>query len=209
LTILAGAGSGIEKPADLKGKKLAVSSLTSLTGWLAVEFSRLQGWGPKGMELVQTGQLSASIAALAVHNIDALSIDVSTALFMERQGKGKLVLKYGDYITDFHQYVISATNKLIAERPEDVRGFLRGWFETIAFMAANKDTAVAIAADVQHVDPDIAAETYDVMMRTFSRDGRFQPKALATLRRSFVDLGLVDTEPEMSRLYTEAYLPQQ
>ena len=209
LTILAGAGSGIEKPADLKGKKLAVSSITSLTGWLAAEFSRLQGWGPKGMELVQTGQLSASVAALAVHNIDALSIDVSTALFMERQGKGKLVVKYGDYISDFHQYVISATSKLIAERPDAVRGFLKGWFETIALMAANKNSAVVIAADVQHVDPDIAAETYGVMMPTFSRDGRFQPKALATLRRSFVELGLVDTEPEMSKLYTEAYLPPQ
>jgi ABC-type nitrate/sulfonate/bicarbonate transport system substrate-binding protein len=209
LTILAGVGSSLEKPADLKGKKLAVSSITSLTGWLAAEFSRLQGWGPKGMELVQTGQLSASVAALAVHNIDALSIDVSTALFMERQGRGKLVVKYGDYIADFHQYVISATNKLSAERPAVVRAFLKGWFETIAFMAANKEKAVIIAADVQHVDPDIAAATYAVMMPTFSRDGRFQPKALATLRRSFVELGIVDTEPEMSKLYSEAYLPPQ
>jgi NitT/TauT family transport system substrate-binding protein len=209
LTIFAGAGSGIEKPADLKGKKLSVSSITSLTGWLAAEFSRLQGWGPKGMELVQTGQVSASIAALAVHNIDALSIDVGTALFMQRQGKGRLMVKYGDYITDFHQYVISATNELIAERPDAVRGFLKGWFATIDFMAANKDNAVAIAADVQHVDPDIAAETYEVMMRTFSRDGRFQPKALATLRRSFVELGLAETEPDMAKLYTEAYLPQR
>jgi ABC-type nitrate/sulfonate/bicarbonate transport system substrate-binding protein len=209
LTILAGVGSGIEKPADLKGKKLAVSSITSLTGWLAAEFSRLEGWGPNGIELVQTGQLSASVAALAVHNIDAISIDVSTALFMERQGKGKLVVKYGDYITDFHQYVISATNRLIAERPNAVRAFLKGWFETIGFMSANKNKAIAIAADVQHVDPDIAAETYGVMMPTFSRDGRFQPKALATLRRSFVELGLVDTEPEMAKLYSEAYLPSQ
>ena len=209
LTILAGVGSGIEKPADLKGKKLAVSSITSLTGWLAAEFSRLEGWGPKGIELVQTGQLSASVAALAVHNIDAISIDVSTALFMERQGKGKLVVKYGDYITDFHQYVISATNRLIAERPNAVRAFLKGWFETIGFMSANKNKAIAIAADVQHVDPDIAAETYGVMMPTFSRDGRFQPKALTTLRRSFVELGLVDTEPEMAKLYSEAYLPSQ
>jgi NitT/TauT family transport system substrate-binding protein len=209
LTILAGVGSGIEKPADLKGKKLAVSSITSLTGWLAAEFSRLEGWGPKGIELVQTGQLSASVAALAVHNIDAISIDVSTALFMERQGKGKLVVKYGDYITDFHQYVVSATNRLIAERPNAVRAFLKGWFETIGFMSANKNKAIAIAADVQHVDPDIAAETYGVMMPTFSRDGRFQPKALATLRRSFVELGLVDTEPEMAKLYSEAYLPSQ
>jgi hypothetical protein len=36
---------------------------------------------------------------------------------------------------------------------------------------------------------------------------RFDPQSLATLQRSFVQLKTVDTEPDMSKLYTEAYLP--
>jgi hypothetical protein len=44
-------------------------------------------------------------------------------------------------------------------------------------------------------------------MPMFSADGKFEPKALATLRRSFVELGLLDSEPDMSTLYTERYLP--
>ena len=208
ITLLAGVETPIRTIADLKGARVTVSSLTSLTGWLAAEFSRRQGWGPTGMTRIEMGQVSASVAALAVHQVDALSIDISTALFMERQGKGRLILKYGDYITDFHQYVISANNKQIARDPDSVRGFLKGWFETIAFMAANKDKAVAIAADVQHVDPDIAAQTYEVMMRTFSRDGHFDAKALATMQRSYVELGAIDKEPDMSKLYTEVYLPK-
>jgi NitT/TauT family transport system substrate-binding protein len=89
-----------------------------------------------------------------------------------------------------------------------VRGFLKGWFETIAFMRANKDKAVAVAADVQHVDPDIAAQSYDVMMRTLSNDGRFNDKALATMARSYVELGTVEKEPDMKTLYTEEFLPK-
>ncbi len=42
----------------------------------------------------------------------------------------------------------------------------------------------------------------------FSDTGRFDPKALATLRKSYVELKLLPTEPDMSKLYTEAFLPK-
>jgi len=89
-----------------------------------------------------------------------------------------------------------------------VRGYLAGWYETIAWMKANKTEAVAIAARVQNVDPAIVAGTYDVMMPVFSSDGKFNDKALATLARSFVELGLLEKEPDMKTLYTEAFLPK-
>ena len=41
----------------------------------------------------------------------------------------------------------------------------------------------------------------------FSDDGRFEPKALAVLAKSFVELKTLPTEPDMSKLYTEAFLP--
>ena len=42
----------------------------------------------------------------------------------------------------------------------------------------------------------------------FSDTGRFDPKALATLRKSYVELKLLPTEPDMTKLYTEAFLPK-
>ena len=38
---------------------------------------------------------------------------------------------------------------------------------------------------------------------------RFDPKALAVLSRSYVEMGLLDKEPDMSKLYTEQFLPKQ
>jgi ABC-type nitrate/sulfonate/bicarbonate transport system substrate-binding protein len=208
ITLFAGADTPIHTVDDFKGKRVTVSSVRSLTGWLMQELGRQKGWGANGIIPIEMGQISASMAALTTHQVDGLSIDIGTAFNMQRQGKGRMIVKYGDYVTDFHQYVISATNKTIAERPDAVRAFLKGWFETIAFVAANKEKSVAIAADVQHVDPDIAGETYDVMMRTFSRDGHFMPKALAVLQRSYVEMGTLEKEPDMQTLYTEAYLPK-
>ena len=45
-------------------------------------------------------------------------------------------------------------------------------------------------------------------MPIFNRTGRFNPKALDLLAGSFVELGLLADAPDMSKLYTEAFLPK-
>jgi hypothetical protein len=44
-------------------------------------------------------------------------------------------------------------------------------------------------------------------MPMFSDTGRFDPKALAVLRKSFVEMKTLPEEPDMGKLYTEAFLP--
>jgi len=208
LTITAGTASGINTVADLKGRGVTVSQIGSLTGWLVKALSQQQGWGPDGINLVIMNPISAVIASLVSNQVDSITIDISTALKFQAMHQGKLIVKFGDYIKDFHIYVIFATNDLIAKRPEALRAFLKGWYETIAYMRANKGESVRIGAKVQNVDESIVSGTYDVMMPVFSSDGHFNQKALATLSRSFVDLGLLEKEPDMKTLYTEAYLPK-
>jgi NitT/TauT family transport system substrate-binding protein len=206
ITIVAAPDTTMKIIADLKGRKIAVSQISTLTGWLVSELSRQQGWGIDGIERVATG--NAGLTNLIAHEVDGFTIDLSTALQLQRQGRGKLFLKFGDYVKDFHAYAFIAQNELIEKRPETLRSFLKAWYETIAFMRANKDQAVAIAAEVQHVDPDIASGTYDVMMSSFSTDGKFSKKALDIMARSFVDLGVVERAPDPSTLVTEAFLPR-
>jgi hypothetical protein len=44
-------------------------------------------------------------------------------------------------------------------------------------------------------------------MPMYSDDGRFKASAFKVLARSFVELGTLPAEPDMSKLYTEAFLP--
>src|SRR4029077_19161230 len=111
-------------------------------------------------------------------------------------------------ITDFHIHVIFATDTLIAAKPAAISGFLAGWFETIAFMRRNKAETVAIAKEVINKDEAITSRNYDELMPMFSDDGKFNPKALSTLAKSYVELKLLPVEPDMSKLYTEAFLPK-
>ncbi|MEA2996334.1 MAG: NitT/TauT family transport system substrate-binding protein [Alphaproteobacteria bacterium] len=193
---------------DLKGRKIGVSTVGSVTSWIISEVSRQRGWGFDGITQVPIGENAARVAAVRSKALDGCIVDLASALNYVQRGEGRILLRFGDLVKDFHIHVIFATDKIIAERPQALRGFLAGWFETIALMRRDKPKSVAIAADVMGTDAPTAAGIYDELMPMFSDTGRFDPKALAVLRRSFVEMKTLNEEPDMSRLYTEAFLPK-
>ena len=197
---------GAKSVAELKAKKISVSTAGSLTFWLVSETSRGQGWGPQGIDVQPMGAMSGQIAALKRGDIDGIVMDLSTAFDLENRGEGRILVRFGDR-QDFIVHVIYATDALIATRPDAIRGFLKGWFETIAFMRKNKAETVAIAKDAIGKDAAIVGRTYDEVMPMFSDDGRFKASALKVLAKSFVELNTLPAEPDMSKLYTEAFLP--
>jgi ABC-type nitrate/sulfonate/bicarbonate transport system substrate-binding protein len=207
LTLVSRANGPVKTVADLKGKKVSVSSVGSLTEWTTRELSRHEGWGPDGINIVFLGDIAGQIAALKTGQIDAMSNDVATAARLERDGLGHTVVNFGTIIPDFIVHIIYATKKVTEQRPEAVRGFLAGWFETIAWMKANREEAIKTVAPIMHQSPEIAAKAYDAVMPVFSDTGRFEPKAVAVLSRSFVQMNLLPAEPDMSKLYTEKFLP--
>jgi NitT/TauT family transport system substrate-binding protein len=198
---------GPKTVADLKGKKVSVSTLGSLTAWLVGQTSRRQGWGPNGIELEPMGTMPGQIAALKRGDIDGIIMDIGNAFDLEKKGEGRILVRFTD-IKDFIIHVIYATNKAIASRPNDLRNFLKGWFETIAFMRTHKDETVKIAGAVTGKGADITGRTYDELMPMFSDTGKFDPAALAVLSKSWVELGTLPSEPDVKTLYTEEFLPK-
>ena len=199
---------GPKTPADLKGKTVSVSTAGSLTYWLVSETSRRQGWGPTGINIAPMGAMPGQIAALKRGDIDGLITDIGNALELEKRGEGRILVRFTD-IKDFHIHVIFATDKVIAAKPQAVRGFLAGWFDTIAFMREKKSDTVKIAMEVMNKDQEISNRVYDELMAMFSDTGRFEAPALETLKKSYVELKLLPSEPDMSKLYTEAFLPKK
>jgi NitT/TauT family transport system substrate-binding protein len=188
---------------------VGVTTANSLTAWLVSELSRQKGWGPDGISATPLGAVPGLLAALMMMQVDGFVADISTLLRAEEAGEGKILFSFGDLVKDFHIHVIFATNKLIATRPAAIRGFLAGWFETIAFMRSNREKAIETAMSVLDLNRRVAERSYDVLIPMFSDDGRFDPKALASLSRSYVDLKFLPTQPDMSKLYTEEFLPKK
>jgi NitT/TauT family transport system substrate-binding protein len=194
---------------DLKGHKVGISTVGSATGWLMNEVSRQHGWGFDGFTEVSIGENSARIAALKSGAVDGCVVDVGSALNFVERGDGRILMRFGDVARDFIMHVIFATDRAIAEKPHELRGFLQGWFETIAFMRHNKAQSVAIAMQVMGTDAKTTSAIYDELMPMFLDNGHFDPKALAVLSQSFVEMKTLPAEPDMGKLYTEAFLPKE
>ena len=55
--ILTAANSGIKSVADLKGKRMGVSTMGSLTYWLATQLQRHEGWAADSMQILPMGNV--------------------------------------------------------------------------------------------------------------------------------------------------------
>ena len=193
---------------DLRGRKVGVSTVGSVTSWIISEVGRQKGWGYDGISQVPIGDDANRIAALKTKSIDGAIVNLAVALNFVQRGEGRVLLRFGELVKDFHIHVIFATDKAIAEKPQALRGFLAGWFETIDFMRRSKAETVAIAKEVMGTDEPTTGGIYDELMPMFSDSGRFNAKALAVLSKSFVEMKTLPAEPDMSKLTTEAFLPK-
>jgi len=192
---------------DLRGKRIGVTTASSLTDWLVRELSRQQGWGSDGIQILALGQMPARLAAIQRGELDGMVIEAATGYELEEAGRAKNFLLFGEIAKDFYTHVIFATDAMIEKRPDVLRWFLGGWFKTVAFMRANKDFVVRSEARTIEVKPKIAAKIYDAQMGGFSSDGAWSPAAIDVIRQSLKELGILSTVPEAKAIYNDAFVP--
>jgi NitT/TauT family transport system substrate-binding protein len=207
LTLIVAKDGPVTTVADLKGKTISISSPGGVLEWMVRQLSQRQGWGNDGINMIGLGTDSAQIAALRTAQVAGMPMDVGVASKLEDEGVARILVRFGDIAPTFIMHVIFATDDAVEKRPDDLRRFLAGWFETIRFMNTNKAEAVRIGASVMHLSPETAGRVYDAAMAMFSETGRFDPKATAILAKSFVELKMLPAEPDMTKLYTEEFLP--
>ena len=87
------------------------------------------------------------------------------------------------------------------------RAFVAAWIETVDYMRAHKAETVKIESSITHFDETVMSREYDLVIGMYTKDCRFDAESLSTLKRSFSEMKLLESEPDMSKLYTEAYLP--
>jgi len=153
------------------------------------------------------GDWPSEIAPLVTHQIDAVESAAALGFQLETTKQGRLLITTAEIVDDFIQHVIFASKKIVQDDPDAVRKFLKAWFETIAFMKANKAETVDIAMSVTKFSAEVENKEYDLVMPMMFTDGHFPASGLAVIQDSFLEMGLLDSKPDMSKLYTEAYLP--
>lgn len=191
---------------DLKGKRVGVSTMGSLTYWLAQQMSRHQGWGDNGFQIIPMGNVQAEAAAFVSGNLDAAVASLEGGLNIQSKGQGKLLTSFGEFVNPFLVHVFFATDELMAKNPDALRRYLKAWFETVAYAKTHRDDTIRITRETTRLGPEEAGKVYDVIVPTLATDGHFDPKAVAVVMQSLVDLGQVEKLPDAKSLYTEEFL---
>jgi len=192
---------------DIKGKRVGITTVGSLTDWLLKRVVSGKKWAPTDVTAVTVGGMDSTKAALKTGQIDAVVIALELGYALEAAKEWRVVSLLAPFAPDFHTHVIFARDELIAKKPETVERFLRAWFETIAFMRANKDRTVEITAKVLNLDKAVIARVYDEQIKIFTSDGRFDPKALVVIRQSLVEMGILQQVPDDGVMFTTRFLP--
>ena len=191
----------------IKGKKIGITTVGSLTDWLLKRVVADKKWAPAEVTAVTVGGMDSTKAALKTGQIDGVVIALELGYALEEAKEWRVVSPLAPFAPDFHTHVIFARDEMIAKKPELVERFLRGWFETIAFMRANKQRTVEITAKVINLDQRVIGRVYDEQIKIFTSDGRFDPKALVVIRQSLVEMGILQQAPDDSVMFTTRFLP--
>ena len=207
MAVMVGYDSPIKTVDDLKGRKLGVTTVGSLTDWIGKRIGTIKGWGPAGIVTVPVGGMPPARAAIKTGQIDGYIGALEVGYALEEAKEWRVITSATPFVDHFITHVFFAREELIQKRPEVVRAFLRGWFDTIAFMKANKDKAVEITSKVVNLSPSVTARAYDEQISIFTTDGTFDPKAIAALKQSFIEMGLLKEIPDDKVMFTTQFVP--
>lgn len=148
------------------------------------------------------------IAAFRSNLIDADISTTSLFLSMEESKTGRVLFPVSQFADKMAAGTLFASRRLMEGNPGALRAFLAGWIETVDFIRANKAEAVKLQSAVTGFSANVMSREYDLTVGMFTKACRFDAESLATLQRSFVDLKILPSPPDMSTLYTEAFLPK-
>jgi NitT/TauT family transport system substrate-binding protein len=207
LSLVARADDDVKTLADVKGKTVGTTTTGSFTSWIAKQIATKQGWGPDGIKLAYLGAQSGLVAGLMAKNVDAIVGTSAGGLLLEQEGRARIIVRAGDMITEFIADIIYASEPMMNEHPDQLRRFLRAWFDVMHFMKENKAETIRLTQKDTHLPDAIAAQIYDTEMPTFFTDGHFNRKNFAAVKQSLIDVGVVETMPADDALITEKFLP--
>lgn len=204
---------GIDTIADLKGKKVGVEEGT-VDHFLLLLGLEKAGLTAEDVDL-QPLLTDAAASAFAAGQLDAVGVFAPfTTKALELPGS-KALFTSADFPGSIPDHLVFA-KAFVDDHPEEVQKLVDVWFDTIAFIEANKDEAVAIMAKLAGVTPEEYAD-YDKGTTIFTKadnQAAFEPgdtmsnldfaaKSMATF---LVDAGLVKEAPDLAGLLDRRFV---
>ena len=197
---LATAASGIQSPADLKGKRLGVQLGTNYY-IAAIAFLEDNGISIDDVEVVNLSAADALTAFMA-GDID-WGVFGGTGRDKLLETEGTVLVGYnGDY--KFNECVFSVSNKFAEEHHDLVVGLVKAFDEATKYALEHQDEALQIAADKYDADKVSQKIFWDDSDFTVPLTSDIQESIQRTLHYTYV-IGLISRDANVSEVIDLTY----
>jgi NitT/TauT family transport system substrate-binding protein len=163
-------GPGVRSGQDLKGKKVAVASLSG-TGAAATRASlKALGVDPdRDVTMIVIGAASVRMAAMDSGSVEAAIMPVPWNIRMKQKGFKELIFA-GKVMSQPLTGLASSRDKA-EKNPQQLKKMLRGFIQTMRAVKQDKAGVTDFIAKKFGLDSAAAEETYKVMLQTMTEDG--------------------------------------
>ena len=158
----------IKRVEDLKGKKIAVSSLRSLTDFLVRAIAKKKGLNPdRDLTLIQTGSDSERIVALKAGAVDGAAM--SHPGYGRAKKMGFTMLWDSSKELDYPWMEITTRRAAIKADREMIMNYMRAHLEGIARFKKDRDFGIKVIKKTLRIDDDdeLMSESYEIFSRCF------------------------------------------
>ncbi len=217
MSVITRAPSGVEKPADLVGKKIASTSGDAVR-MVMPAFAKLNGFDGDKVNFLTVNQ-PAKASMLMAGQVDGVC-DYLSALPIYREA-GKVIglelraVSYADYGLDIYSNGIVVRDDLLRADPALVKSFVRAIVQGLEFATGQRDEAVRIFREYQpYYSEAVTREGLDIAAKallvpelyTGGIGAMSADKMDRTIRTTVEAYGLGKT-PAAAEVYSNAMLP--
>jgi sulfonate transport system substrate-binding protein len=155
---------------ELKGKRVAVSGVTSATTIMAKQVLAKHGLNvDRDLSLINTGGTGNSIRALMAGSVDAIVASAGER-YAGRPGGFRELVFVGDEVKNSWG-TMATTDQLIQENPKLVAGIVKASLKALRFIHKDREATIAIAMKFAGLDRNLATQMYDDLVGTFTQNG--------------------------------------
>jgi NitT/TauT family transport system substrate-binding protein len=193
LTIALMVKPGIEKPEDLRGKKIGVPRLGAVAHF-AIRLI-LDRHGIKDATILQMGSQPEAAAGMRRDAIDGAMISLPLNYVLAKEGFRELVgpQDYRKLGIQFVSQGISARRSYIAKNRDVVARLMRATMEGMKLMSMQENLAKKILSKyTRQTDPESLDRAYRFGLETLNKDPTIPKEAIVSMVRLMTDLALVD-----------------
>ena len=158
----------IKRPEDLKGKKIGVSSLGSLTDFLVRTIAKKKGLNPdRDLTLVNTGGSETErVMALKAGAVEATAVSHPGYGLARKMGFSMLWDSAKEL--DYPWMEITTRRAAIKSDRELITQYMKAHLEGIALFKTNRDFGVKVIKKVMKMtDDELVNESYDIFSKMF------------------------------------------